>query len=196
VSESGGSPALVTLLRKADPIEEALLELPAASGLYAWWQRPNALPNVLGTPHPGTRLQLLYVGIAPDKPRPNRPTPTRPSNLRRRIRGQHLSNRLAGSTLRRALAAFLWEQHGWSPTFSKKVEITPENNRELTAWMTQNLHLAWAAHPTPWCVEAALVREMYPPLNWEHNEMHEFRPELKRAGDAFRAAGKRASAGS
>lgn len=184
----GVTQRLVEALQAARPVEEALPLLPAESGVYAWWQTPGALPGVTAPAHPHEPLELLYVGIAPDEPRPDKP-PSK-STIHSRVKGHHLADRLASSTLRRALAAFLWQEHGWQPTYPRKVETPKEANRELTAWMKASLSLAFVEHPTPWSVEPGLIRSMRPPLNWKHNNRHPFRPELKRAGEAFRSAGK------
>ena len=64
---------LVEALHAARPVEAVLPLLPAESGVYAWWQTPGALPGVQATEHPHEPLELLYVGIAPDEPRPDKP---------------------------------------------------------------------------------------------------------------------------
>ncbi len=185
----GVTQRLVETLQAARPVEAVLPLLPAESGVYAWWHTPGALPDVPGTPHPTDAVELLYVGIAPDEPKEGKP-PSK-STLRSRVRENHLRNDSGKSTLRRALAAFLWQSHGWHPTQARtKVKLSLASERELTAWMRANLSLAFVEHPTPWSVEPGLIVAMRPPLNWKHNEGHPFRAELKRAGEAFRSAGR------
>lgn len=82
---------------------------PKASGFYAWWQTPAALPAVPGEPHPSEDLdlELLYVGVAPRDARSK-------SDLRKRLANHHRAA-VGSSTFRLDLAAFLWEPMGWTP---------------------------------------------------------------------------------
>jgi hypothetical protein len=86
----------------AQPVHEldGLAEdLPARSGVCAWWARPKALPALRGPVHTGDLdVRLLYVWIA--------------SNLRRRIVRDHL-RRSGSSTLRRTLSGLLVGAEGY-----------------------------------------------------------------------------------
>src|SRR5438034_11490845 len=103
----------VALIEKltAEPVEPARARLPAAQGgapaepgFYAWWLTDQmALPDVPTSPHPTQmKLGLVYIGIAPRDP-------TSAETIRSRIVEKHLGNALGSSTLRRVLAALLWE---------------------------------------------------------------------------------------
>jgi hypothetical protein len=79
---------------------------PAVSGFYAWWLADlAALPDVPTSPHPTAQLGLVYLGIAPKDD-------ASAQTIRTRVLEKHLGAALGSSTLRRALAAFLWEPRG------------------------------------------------------------------------------------
>lgn len=178
-------------LLSAKAIGDALADLPASPGLYAWWQTPAALPGAPGTPHPDVDLELLYVGIAPDKPREAR-RPPQPSDLRTRITKNHLSRSIGSSTLRRGLAAFLWQSSGWTPnaTSSGRPSLGPVHADALTAWMTEHLHLAVTLHAQPWLIERRVIAAMRPPLNSKHNKSHSFYDKLRTQRAAFASAAR------
>jgi hypothetical protein len=161
--------------------------LPPVAGVYAWWLAdPGGLPSVPTSPHPTKPLGLLYVGIAPKDA-------ASAQTIRTRILGKHLGSALGGSTLRRALAAFLWESRRWHPcvTAAGKLALPPRESAALTRWMERHLHVSWCAEAEPWSSEPALVAEMSPPLNSDHNRAHPFYPTL-RAARAHLAAVARA----
>jgi hypothetical protein len=96
----------------------AVPALPAEAGLYAWWASLEIFAPLPGPVHPANPdLRLLYIGIA--------------SNLRRRIRGDHL-RRSGSSTLRRTLASLLFETEGYRNTRTDSVVLEPSDEMRLT----------------------------------------------------------------
>jgi len=76
--------------------------------------RPASMPGGSGVDLPCRRSQLgegglAYVGIAPNGKRSS-------ASIRSRVLGDHLGNAIGSSTLRRGLAAFLWEANDWTPS--------------------------------------------------------------------------------
>ncbi len=102
---------------------------------------------------------------------------------------QHIGGNTGSSTLKLALAALLWDERGYRPQRrSKKVVLDPADKADLAEWQKQHLRLTWAARPTPWSgtLEAAVIAQMRPPLNWQHNQTHPFWPTLDAARTRFR----------
>jgi hypothetical protein len=149
----------------------------SAPGFYAWWLRDrSALPAV-----PLGEGGLAYVGIAPNGERSS-------ASIRSRVRGDHLGAAIGSSTLRRGLAAFLWEANDWTPFMKgKKIALPADQCLALTRWMERHLLVSWCRVEEPWLHEAALIREMRPPLNSDHNRDHAFYPTLKRARERLAA---------
>jgi hypothetical protein len=178
-------------LRRAVDIATARLPAeqggaPSVPGLYAWWLADlAALPSVPTSPHPSEPLGLIYVGIAPKDA-------SSAQSIRTRILEKHLGSALGSSTLRRALAAFLWEPRRWHPcvTPSGKLALPPQESAALTSWMERHLRVAWRAEAEPWNSEPALVAEMGPPLNSDHNRTHPFYPTLRAARARLAAAAR------
>lgn len=128
--------------------------VPAAPGLYAWWASPDVLPALTGPAHPSIPgLRLLYVGIA--------------TKLRSRLASNHLG-RSGSSTLRRTLAGFLLDAERYRTRWTDRVVLVDDDERRLTAWMVEHLHVTWCEHPTPRDVEQTIIRALRPPLNIEH----------------------------
>jgi len=125
--------------------------LPVGPGIYAWWARPDVLPEFSGPANPvAGELRLLYLGLA--------------TSLRRRIVNNHL--RYSGSsTLRRTLAGLLLPEQGYRTVWTDRVVLVPDDEARLTAWMTEHLRLTWAEHPHPSRVEKTLIATLAPPLN-------------------------------
>jgi len=168
---------------QANPVEVSTARLPATdegarneAGFYAWWLTDeSALPAVLTSQHPERpELGLVYVGIAP-KDSLSKET------IRSRILSKHLGNALGSSTLRRGLAAFLWESNGWHPfaTPRGKPALPPEECVAMTRWMETNLLVSWRPAAKPWDYERALIGDMKPPLNSHHNTAHAFYRTLR-----------------
>ena len=161
--------------------DEASEQIPRASGLYAWWAPPGALPDVIGPAHPHVDgLALLYIGLA--------------KNLRARVVGDHLRGPTGSSTLRRALVALLMPSQGYTTrwTTDRVVPVDADETR-LSEWMRTHLRVTWALHPDPKAVERAVIEEFGSPLNQEHNQAHPLYQHIKAARAAYRAsAGPRA----
>jgi hypothetical protein len=175
------------------PVNVATARLPAnrggappVSGVYAWWLAElAALPSVPTTPHPSEPFGLVYVGIAP-KDRSSAQT------IRTRVLSKHLGSALGSSTLRRALAAFLWEPQGWQPcvTPGGKLALPALESAALTRWMEGHLRVSWCQHHEPWNCEPRLVVDTAPPLNSDHNKAHPFYPTLRATRARFTAAAR------
>jgi hypothetical protein len=138
---------------------------PTEPGLYAWWSVPGSVPGITGPRHPEADLELLYVGIAPSRA-------TSRATLRSRLLGNHASGNTGSSTLRRSLAALLTESQGYRTRWTSRTVLLPEDEQRLTAWMREHLSVAWAVHPAPWEVEAAVIEALRPPLNQADNSAH------------------------
>lgn len=168
---------LTEALSSPKTVAEASLPtgLPESPGLYAWWLNdPQKLPMVPLTPHKNG-LCLIYVGIARSRAQSSQ-------TLRSRILGKDLRGVIGNSTLRRSLAALLWETHGWRPYWATdRAMLRPRHHEELRDWMESNLQVAWLAFPEPWTVEAPLIEQMQPPLNLSHNHNHPFHSDLRAA---------------
>jgi hypothetical protein len=158
-----------------DP-DQAQAELPRAPGLYAWWAPPGLLPGVSGPPHPSAEgRELLYIGLA--------------GNLRTRVGRNHFRGPTGSSTLRRALVALLMTSERYTTrwTTDRVVPIDADEDR-LSAWMREHLRVTWAEHPEPAAVEAAVIAELRPPLNQEHNTSHPLHSMIAVARAAYRAS--------
>lgn len=150
----------------------------AARGIYAWWLvNTDALPEVPTTPHPVEPLGLLYVGIGPASARSKR-------TLRARFRDH--TRDTGRSTLRRTLAALLYEHERWHPYWTDRPLLTELDNAALTSWQAANLRVQCFRMAEPWTVEAAVIRAMRPPLNLAHNQAHPFYEQLGAARKRFR----------
>ncbi len=95
-------------------------------------------------------LRLLYIGTA--------------SNLRRRIRGDHI-RRSGTSTLRRTLAGLLLETERYQTTWTDRVVLVPSDEVRLTEWMQRHLQLNWVIEAESAPVETRLIAALQPPLN-------------------------------
>lgn len=185
----------VPLIEKltAEPVDIATARLPtgapAKPGFYAWWlANEKALPAVPTAPHPTDRaLGLAYLGIAPN-------AASSAATIRSRMLGNHLGNALGSSTLRRGLAALLWQEQGWQPFMKgKKPAFQPKDNAALTRWMEANLRVSWCHVEQPWKYEPTLIDEMRPPLNSDHNHGHPFYPTLRAARKQLMAVARSAA---
>ena len=146
--------AIADLSASLHEVGDLPTQLPAKSGLYAWWAAPDVLADFPGSPHPRAGgYRLLYVGIA--------------SNLRRRILQNHL-RRSGSSTLRRTLAGLLMESQGYQTRRTDRVVLIDSDEIRLTAWMDTYLRLSWSEHPAPREVEQAIIETLTPPLNVDH----------------------------
>jgi len=156
--------------------EQAQVGIPRTSGLYAWWAPPGLLPGVSGPPHPsdGGR-ELIYIGLA--------------RSLRTRVGRNHFRGPTGSSTLRRALVALLLTSEGYTTrwTADRVVPIDADEDR-LSAWMREHLRVTWAEHPEPKEVEAAVINELGPPLNQDHNQAHPLHSMIAAARAAYRAS--------
>lgn len=127
---------------------------PAVPGLYAWWASPHVLPALTGPVHPSrSGLRLRYVGIA--------------TKLRSRLASNHLG-RSGSSTLRRTLAGFLLDDEQYRTRWTDRVVLVDDDERRLTAWMVEHLHVTWCEHPTPRDAEQTIIQTLRPPFNVEH----------------------------
>lgn len=156
--------------------DEATSRLPRASGLYAWWASPGALPGVSGPPHPSDEgRELIYIGLA--------------RNLRTRVGRNHLRGPTGSSTLRRALVALLMPLEDYTTrwTTDRVVPVDADEDR-LSAWMREHLRVTWAEHPEPATVEAAVINELGPPLNQRDNRAHPLYETIASARAAYRVS--------
>ena len=136
--------------------------VPERRGIYGWWFRREALPDV---PLEGTivrdGLHLLYVGICP-----NGSNPDSRRTLRSRMK-EHCRGPIRTSTLRRTLTALLADKLGLqvSSSASGKRLLLEDGETVLSRWMSQNVRVAWIEHEAPWLIEHELISTIAPPLN-------------------------------
>ncbi|MCW2698904.1 MAG: hypothetical protein JWQ45_439 [Blastococcus sp.] len=161
---------------------------PAEPGLHAWWVAPGAVPGIAGPPHPDCGLELLYVGIARNRPASK-------STLRSRLVRNHIRGTTGQSTLRRALAALLSEHEGWRSRWTTRPVLVRLDDDRLSVWMHDNLRVTWAVHPEPWTVEHATVEELRPPLNQVDNRTHPLYDYVKEMRTTWREAARRLQEG-
>lgn len=139
-------------------------DLPAASGLYAWWLPHGVLPALQRDDAEARSvdkdLLLLYVGIS--------------SDLRQRLWQNHINGNTRGSTLRRTLASLVGPGDLGTPGAATPEILlwTAESEVALTQWIKAHLSLTWAVHPMPKAVEADVIARMKPPCNLDHNSSH------------------------
>lgn len=139
----------------------------ANAGLYSWWADDEARRvlaaglDVAGLP------PLLYAGQAgatkwPSGKRSN-------ATLRSRIGQQHIRGNARSSTFRLTLSTILLVKLGLSPAAGGR--LTPESNRVVSDWIAAHLRIAivpFADRDRLGVVEAAVVRQLDPPLNLDH----------------------------
>lgn len=157
--------------------------VPASPGLYAWWVPTGAVPGIAGPPHPGADLEMLYVGIAPNRAASR-------ATLRSRVVGNHIRGRTGQSTLRRSLAALLSESQGWRARWTSRPVLVDDDERRLSTWMGENLRLTWAVSGEPWAIEGAVIEQLTPPLNQADNSGHELYPFVRAARARWRESSK------
>jgi hypothetical protein len=109
--------------------------------------------------------------------------------MRDRLHKDHV-RRTRKSTLRRALAAFLWQLEGWTPTITPDGRPTLDAASEslLTSWMRERLAVTWAVHEQPWNLEAAVITALAPPLNVAMNAAHPLHVLVRDRRDRWTAA--------
>ena len=152
---------------------------PTKPGIYAWWVRMTALPDVPTPPHPTEEgWGLLYVGVCPQNEQSS-------ERLRSRLLDRHINGNTRTSTLKFALAAVL----GYRPLRKPgKPKLDIADNQRLRSWQSENTMVGWVVRPKPWEVEVHLIHQMKPPLNHKHNHHHPFFSRLDAARASFRDA--------
>lgn len=160
--------------------------LPEEPGIYAWWtDLPSPLSHV-----PSSELPfgwgLLYCGVAPRNA-------NSAATLRSRVLKQHVNGTIGSSTFRRALTAFMWEDFGWSPylTDGGKLALPPDENDDLTRWISENPKVSWLVVREPWRYEREPIDSLSPPLNSQFNAGHPFYRDLRRARARLAEAARR-----
>jgi hypothetical protein len=104
------------------------------------------------------------------------------STLRSRVIGNHMRGNIAASTLRRTLAALLFDVLALTPVVKgSKVQLRKEQNTELGRWQHQHLRLTWHIAPEPWLLDSAVIAKLRPPLNLAANQDHAFYSTLSDA---------------
>jgi hypothetical protein len=164
--------------------------MPADRGVYAWWSGPGTLPDITGSRRTSDgKHELIYIGICPNKESGTR-------TMRDRLLRDH-ARRTRKSTLRRALASFLWEQARWglATTADGRPTLDRRSEAELTAWMRRHLYLTWVSDPRPWDLEAGVIASLLSPLNSDMNSHHPLHSLVVSRREAW-AAAARATSGS
>jgi hypothetical protein len=101
--------------------------------------------------------------------------------LRTRVAGNHIKGNTGGSTFRLTLASLLFETKAWQPVMTDRPLLTRDDNRALTEWQHEHLHLTWATHPEPWTIEHEVIAQFQPPLNLAGNRAHPLGPTISAA---------------
>lgn len=148
--------------------------VPKEPGIYAWYF--DVVPD--GVPLEGTHRNhlghLLYVGIAPRRPRRSDLRPSA-QQLRARIR-THYRRMADASTLRLMLGTLLADAldlhlrpHGTSArlTFG-------DGEARLSDWMSRHARVAWTVEPEPWFSEERILDSVMLPLNLDRNPRNPF----------------------
>jgi hypothetical protein len=178
---------VVTALREAPqyPVDEALATAPPEPGIYAWWASPDALPREIPVElHQETGLALLYVGTSPDSAGSQ-------GDLSKRIR-VHSKRAIGSSTLRRGLAALLYQDFGWRPIWaSTRPALESVDLAALAAWQAEHMAVRWCVVQEPWAIEQAVIAAMRPPMNLEHNAAHPFHATMSARRRTFAQAARR-----
>jgi hypothetical protein len=157
--------------------------LPEKPGFYGWW----VLESHLSDAQPAIPLRrpegaeppwcLLYVGIAPKGPRSTR-------TVALRLRKDHRSGNVGGSTFRQSMASLLLAPlelvHKAGHDRSRLVDETA-----LTEWIDVHCGLSIATYERPWELENQVIRALDPPLNLRPG-WHPFRQEVDAARRALR----------
>ena len=131
--------------------------VPNRPGVYGWWFDDAIDPIPLDGCLAIGGYHLLYVGISP---RFSRSVAANQRNLRIRLL-EHCRGPISSSTLRRSLVAILGKRLSIS-VFEKpsgKPAISKDDEKRLTAWMSEHARVAWNEHPSPWEVEESLIKE-------------------------------------
>jgi hypothetical protein len=164
--------------------------VPQSAGIYAFYF--DEVPLRVGPneePHVRHDSQLLYIGIAPQKPKKpsvGRTVKRLPSTLPDRFR-THFTGIAEFSTLRLSLGCVLGIELGY-----ERGCLTFKDEQKLGAWMANHARMAWAAVDKPWLVEEKFLLSMvHPPLNIKGNN-HPFRAELQRLRKAAKDAAMQA----
>ena len=165
---------------RAEALAQASV-VPKAPGVYGWYF--DALPS--GVPTEGVHASefghLLYVGIAPRRPRASDSRPSQ-QHLRSRIRS-HFRRRADSSTLRLTLGSLLADE------LDLRLQTTGNSGRftfgageaELSNWMSRHARVAWVVDAEPWLLEAELISSLVLPLNLDQNRRNPFRRSLAEA---------------
>jgi len=158
--------------------------VPSERGFYGWFFRE--IPGIVPTDKCQTKgdLTLLYAGISPSREQSRQ-------NLRKRI-GKHYRGNAYGSTLRRSLGVLLTDESGFPLRrvgSGKCMTFTSLGEKWLDIWMEKNAFVCWCEHPSPWDVEASILRALSLPLNIQDNTHHAFAKVLSglRTDAALRA---------
>ena len=182
VAASPSATEVIATLTSAPPRPASTLvraDLPAASGLYAWWLPPDVLPALQRDEAEARSVRkdmlLLYVGIS--------------SDLRQRLWQNHINGNTRGSTLRRTLASLVGPSDlvTTGASSSEMLLWTAESEMALTRWIRAHLSLTWAVHPMPKAVEADVIARMKPPCNLDHNSGHPNYASLSAARTTWRS---------
>jgi hypothetical protein len=182
---------VTSLLSAPVPLTEATAPAvaggaPAVPGLYAWWAAPGTVPGIVGPSHPSAELELLYIGIAPNRAASG-------STLRSRLVRNHIRGTTGSSTLRRSLASLLSEKKGWRSRWTTRPVLLEDDEERLSRCMEEVLRVTWAGHPEPWTVERSTIEQLKPPLNQADNQGHPLYRFVREARARWRkgAAGQR-----
>jgi len=153
--------------------------VPRMRGIYAWFFTEELSLVSTSNCIQSKDLYLLYVGIAPSRPRKNGTISN--ENLYSRIR-YHYNGNAYGSTLRLSLGCLLSERLGIQlrcvGKSGKRMTFTKEGERTLSLWMEENAFVTWIEHEIPWKLEEVAIKELSLPLNLKGNEHNPFHSSL------------------
>ncbi|MCF6509817.1 hypothetical protein E9549_20845 [Blastococcus sp. MG754426] len=87
------------------------------------------------------------------------------------------------------MVALLMPSEGYTTrwTTDRVVPIDADEER-LSGWMREHLRVTWVEHPDPKDVEAAVINDLGPPLNQDHNKAHPLYATIAAARATYRAS--------
>ncbi|WP_201308900.1 GIY-YIG nuclease family protein [Puerhibacterium puerhi] len=155
--------------------------VPAEPGVYAWYFDISPLEALPEGVYENELGHLLYVGIAPRKPRSRDGRPSR-ENLRKRIR-EHFSGDASRSTLRLTLGSLLSDELKLQlrRVGASERRTFGEGEAVLSDWIAEHARACWYVDRRPWDIESALIADLVLPLNLAQNEHSPLRAAVSAA---------------
>lgn len=128
---------------------------PRDKGVYAWWFTRGALAVPAREYAMVDGRELLYVGIAPQ--RPSATGQESKSCLRARLL-THATRHASRSTLRLTLGSLLVDKLGLElGMHARRASWGSRGESDLTRWMGEHARVNWVVDEEPWVIEDELL---------------------------------------